>query len=201
MTVAVAVRKEHRIILAAEGLVHFGGQRFPSDNTRSRKIHRIGDSVMAWAGWSLYAELLTAHLSTASSPPPLGSEAEVFSFFVQFWRAMQANYTYLQGSPEHGHPFANLDSTFLLANSSGIYRVAGDMDVTSFDQYSAIGSGSQYSLGALRVLYDSSSDPVDIAKRAIQVGIDFDVYCGGEIDLEEVAFVRAGARGTERPPG
>lgn len=186
MTVAVAVRKGDRFVLAAEGLVHFGGQRFPIENSRLRKIHRIGDSVMAWAGWSLYAEMLTAHLATTTSPPRLDSEADVFAFFVQFWRAMQSNYTYLQGTPEHGNPFANLDSTFLLVNRSGIYRVAGDMDVTSFTQYSAIGSGSQYALGALRVLYEIADDPVLIARRAIQVGIDFDVYCGGEIDLEVI---------------
>ena len=102
---------------------------------------------------------------------------------------MQANYTYLQGTPEAGHPFANLDSTFLLVNPSGIYRVAGDMDVTTFTEYSAIGSGSQYALGALSVLYDQLDDPAAIARRAVEVGIDFDVYCGAPIDLEEVAFV------------
>ena len=188
MTVAVAVRKQDRLVLAADALVHFGGQRFVPRNTRARKIHRIGESLIAWAGWSLYAELLTAHLSV-QEPPPLSTEAEVFTFFVQFWRAMQANYTYLQGTPEAGHPFANLDSTFLLVNPSGIYRVAGDMDVTTFTEYSAIGSGSQYALGALSVLYDQLDDPAAIARRAVEVGIDFDVYCGAPIDLEEVAFV------------
>ena len=34
--------------------------------------------------------------------------------------------------------------------------------------------------------YEIADDPVLIARRAIQVGIDFDVYCGGEIDLEVI---------------
>ena len=167
--------------------MHFGGQRFPARDTRLNKIHRIGDSLIAWAGWSLYAEMLTAHLAASEQVPRLRSEAEVFAFFVNFWRAMRANYTFLQStSPQEGHPFANLESTFLLVNPSGIYRVAGDMDVTQFQQYSAIGSGSQYALGALRVLYNQPLGAAEIGRRAVQVGIDFDVYCGGRIDCESV---------------
>jgi ATP-dependent protease HslVU (ClpYQ) peptidase subunit len=186
MTVAVAVRKKGRTVLLADSLVHFGGQRFPARNTKLNKIHRIGDSLIAWAGWSLYAEMLTAHLAASDSLPRLKSEADVFSFFVQFWRAMQANYTFVQSSPQEGHPFANLESTFLLANDSGIYRVAGDMDVTQFQQYSAIGSGSHYALGALRVLYGQRLGAEEIGRRAVQVGIDFDVYCGGRIDCQSI---------------
>jgi ATP-dependent HslUV protease subunit HslV len=187
MTVAVAVRKKGKTVLVADSLVNFAGQRFPARDARLHKIHRIGDSLIAWAGWSLYAEMLTAHLAASDSLPRLRSEADVFSFFVSFWRAMQANYTFVQSStPQEGHPFANLESTFLLVNESGIYRVAGDMDVTQFQQYSAIGSGSYYALGALRVLYDQPLSAEQIGRRAVQVGIDFDVYCGGRIDCETV---------------
>lgn len=187
MTVAVAVRKKNRTVLVADSLVHFGGQRFPARDTRLNKIHRVGDSLVAWAGWSLYAEMLTAYLSASEQPPRLRSEADVFAFFVSFWRAMRTNYTFLQASVSaDGHPFANLDSTFLIVNSAGIFRVAGDMDVTQFQQYSAIGSGSHYALGALRVLYPQDLDAEQIGRRAVQVGIDFDVYCGGRIDAEEV---------------
>lgn len=186
MTVAVAVHKGGRTILAADSLVNFGGQRFSASNGQFHKIHKIGDSLMAWAGWSLYAELLTAHLA-ARPTPPLSSEAEVFAFFVTFWRAIRDDYTFMQRAVSAGHaPFADLDSVFLLVNKAGIFRVASDMDVTQFMQYSAIGTGAKYALGALAVLYDQNDDPAEIARRAVQVGIDSDVYCGGSIDLAEV---------------
>jgi hypothetical protein len=35
-------------------------------------------------------------------------------------------------------------------------------------------------------LYDQLDDPAEIARQAVQVGIDFNVYCGGPIDMEEV---------------
>jgi ATP-dependent protease HslVU (ClpYQ) peptidase subunit len=106
---------------------------------------------------------------------------------VTFWRAIRDDYTFMQRAAAAGHaPFADLDSVFLLVNKSGIFRVASDMDVTQFQQYSAIGTGAKYALGALRVLYKQLDDPAEIARQAVQVGIDSDVYCGGTIDLAQV---------------
>ncbi|GMV25308.1 MAG: hypothetical protein AMXMBFR58_13390 [Phycisphaerae bacterium] len=183
MTIALAVRKGGRVVIVADSLVNFGGQRFPVDNCRFSKLYRVGDTVMAWAGWSLYTELLDAHL--AKSPPPLfRSEAEVFDFFVEFWRVMKKDYTLL--ARQSDHPFASLDTVFLLVNPSGIFRVSSDLDVTRFEQYIAVGTGAKYALGALRVLYDQLAEPDAIALRAAQVAIDFDVYCGGELELTDV---------------
>jgi ATP-dependent protease HslVU (ClpYQ) peptidase subunit len=186
MTIALAVRKNGRTVLAADSLVNFGGQRYPAQNCRFQKIYKVGESMMAWAGWSLYAEMLDKHLAV-TPPPQLNSEAEVFSFFVKFWRSLHDEYLFMRGrgGGEDG-PFVDMDSVFLLVNRAGVFRVASDMDVTQFQQYCAVGTGAKYALGALRVLYDQLDDPVEIARRASQVGIDFDVYCGGPIDVTEV---------------
>ncbi len=186
MTIAVAVRKDSRTVLAADSLVHFGGQRFPPENCRFNKIFRMDETSIVWAGWSLYAELLTAHLAR-NAPPTLATEADVFSFFVRFWRSIREEYTFISKSTQPAdHPFADLESVFLLVNSAGMFRIAGDMDVTAFKQYSAVGSGSNYALGALRVLFDQDLSALEIARRAVQVGIDFDVHCGGLIDVIEI---------------
>lgn len=184
MTVVVAVQKGPRIVVAADSLVNFGGQRVPPENCQFHKIGRVGDSLIACAGWSLYSEMLAAHLSRRP-PPVLSTETEVFSFFVSFWRSLQDEYSLVQQSSQTA-PFADLDSSFLLANRGGIFTVARDMDVTLFRQYCAIGSGAKFALGALRVLYGVRDDPVDLARTAVQVGIDSDVFCGGPIDVAEV---------------
>jgi ATP-dependent protease HslVU (ClpYQ) peptidase subunit len=185
MTVVVAVRTPARTVVAADSLVTFGGQRFPAKNAHFHKIHHLGDTLVAWAGWSIYAELLSAYLAH-HPPPPLRSEDDVFGFFVAFWRTLRTDYHVSALPQTREQAFADLQSSFLLANAAGIFRVAEDMDVTLFEQYTAVGSGSKYALGALRVLYDESADPIAIARRAVQVGIDFDVHCGGDIDIAEV---------------
>lgn len=186
MSVAVAVRKGGRTVLAADSLVNFGGQRFPAENCRFRKIYRVGESVLAWTGWTLYEELLVAHLEEHPLPE-LRTEPDVFAFFKEFWLSLDERRTFTRAERNNNSPFPDLGSTFLLTNRAGIFRVATDMDVTRFDQYTAVGSGGDYSLGALRILYDQLDDPAEIARRAVQVGIDFNVYCGGSIDAVEVA--------------
>jgi ATP-dependent protease HslVU (ClpYQ) peptidase subunit len=57
------------------------------------------------------------------------------------------------------------------------------MDVT---EHCAVGSGSKYALGALRVLFDQEMDAGQIAQRSVQVGIDYDVHCGGPIEMLEI---------------
>ena len=86
MTVAVAVQKGGRTVVAADSLVHFGGQRCPPDNCRFRKIHEFGSSLVVCAGWTLYTELLTAYCAQHGMPEIEG-EAGVFDFFLQFWRS------------------------------------------------------------------------------------------------------------------
>ena len=53
----------------------------------------------------------------------------MFSFFVTFWRALREEFTLLQPPGTREHPFAELDSVFLLANRSGVFRVSSDLDV------------------------------------------------------------------------
>jgi ATP-dependent protease HslVU (ClpYQ) peptidase subunit len=187
MTVAVAVLKNDVCVMAADSLVNFGGQRYPADNCRFNKIYHLGDSLMVWAGWSLYGEMLDRYLAAHRPLPALESEQEVFGFFLRFWRTMREDQMFMiERSRADGHPFIDLDSVFLLANRHGMFRVASDMDVTQFQQYCAIGSGAKYALGAMRVLYDQLDDAVEIARGGVQVGIDFDVYCGGPIDVAMV---------------
>jgi ATP-dependent protease HslVU (ClpYQ) peptidase subunit len=80
-------------------------------------------------------------------------------------------------------PFADLDASFLIVNSGGIFHVTGQMSVTRFKRFDAIGSGGPYALGALHALYGETLGAEEIARRACAAAVHFDISCGGEIDL------------------
>ena len=44
-----------------------------------------------------------------------------------------------------------------------------------------------YALGAMYQIYDQDADAAELARRAVETAIEFDIYCGGEIDLFDVA--------------
>jgi ATP-dependent protease HslVU (ClpYQ) peptidase subunit len=58
--------------------------------------------------------------------------------------------------------------------------------VCRFDKYYAIGSGCVYALGALHQIYEQDADAAQLARRAVETAIEFDIYCGGEIDQFKV---------------
>jgi ATP-dependent protease HslVU (ClpYQ) peptidase subunit len=190
MSIAVAVRKGNTIAIAADSQDNFGDRRVAGTNHHADKILRLGGSELAMTGWGIYENVFSDYLATRRAPR-FANEREIFTFFVRLWKDLRRRYSFVEDQieQEDASPFADLDSSFLIANRHGIFHVSGNMSVTPFREYYAIGSGASYALGALSVLYGVERDAATLARRACEAAIAFDVYCGGEI---EVRRVRAG---------
>jgi ATP-dependent protease HslVU (ClpYQ) peptidase subunit len=124
----------------------------------------------------------------------------VFAFFLRFWKQLSRRYSLVNEQPHQDDPspFADLDSSFLVVSSGGIFYVSGNLSVSQFDRYYAVGSGSSYALGALHVLFAEDLDADEIARRACAAAMTFDLYCGGEMEVRPVAGRRAPAKRTAR---
>ena len=72
-----------------------------------------------------------------------------------------------------------------MANSNGVFYVAPNLGVTRFEKYFAIGTGADYSLGALYQLYERETDVARTARAAVETAIAFNVNCGGSVELWE----------------
>jgi ATP-dependent protease HslVU (ClpYQ) peptidase subunit len=184
MSVAVAVRKGGVIAIAADSQENFGDCKMLRRNLRSSKIVALGSSYLATSGWGLYENILEDQLARGAAPR-LGSRAAIFSFFLRLWRQMGKKYSLVNDQPNQDNPspFADLDSSFLVANRGGIYHVSGNLTVSEFHAYYAVGSGAPYALGALHALFGERLGAEALARRACEAATEFDVYCGGEIDV------------------
>ncbi len=186
MSIVVAVKKDGRTVMAADSLNVFGQERVPTDNSKATKIRTIGSALLAITGWSVYANILD-DLLTDRDTPVLRDEKEIFAFFIELWRQLHERYPFVNDQAHtKDTPFGDLDASFLVANHNGIYKISQDSSVCRFDKYYAIGSGSVYALGALYQIYDKDHDAADLARRAVATAIEFDIYCGGEIDMFDV---------------
>jgi ATP-dependent protease HslVU (ClpYQ) peptidase subunit len=186
MSVAVAVRKGSTIVVAADTQENFGDEKVPRANHGSSKILRIGRTYVAMTGWGVYDNILRDYVTRGR--PRLGSEREIFTFFMTFWRQLRRRYSLVndQAHEDDPSPFADLDSSFLVAGRAGIFYVSGNMSVIQLREYYAIGSGAPYALGALHVLSRQSLALETVARRACEAGTAFDVYSGGEIEVFRV---------------
>lgn len=187
MSIAVAVKKNDEIVMATDSQTIFGSSRVPFDNLNTEKIHEVGSALLATTGWGLYENILDDVLARSKNVR-LTNRATIFRFFMRLWRDLHDTYSFVrdQCDKDDDSPFGNLDSSFLIANQAGIYHVGSDMSVTYFEKYYTIGSGADYSLGALHSLYSRRLDAASIASQAVDAAVAFDVHCGGDIDLRRV---------------
>ena len=187
MSIVVAVRKNNALVMAADTLTCFSeDEQVPPDNASAEKIMRIGHSVVGGAGWGLYDDIFRDFLA-GREPPGLDSEGSIFSFFLELWKALHEKYTFVNDQAhDKDSPFGDLDSSFLIANRTGIYRVSSDLSVSRFKQYCSTGSGSEYALGAVHALYHSSATAREIAEEAVRAAIAFNVFCGGTVQVLEI---------------
>lgn len=187
MSIAVAVQKHGELVIAADSLTTIGNTKVPLGLHAAKKIRRVGASWLATTGWGVYENILEDYL-TKSRGVRLESQQQIFEFFLKLWKALHKRYTLVNDQIEEkdSGPFANLDSTFLIANHRGIFYVAPDLSVMTVSRYFAIGSGAPFSLGALHGLYDGRLDAAALAKKAVEAAIDFDNFCGGEVQAHTI---------------
>jgi ATP-dependent HslUV protease subunit HslV len=188
MSVIAAVRKARRLVIAADSQDNFGDLRPPPDNHSALKLRAVGDAWLGCSGWAVYDDLFGHYLQKRSTRIALHSRDDIFEFFLKFWRAIRADYPFVneQSRSEDKTPFADLDATFLIASPGGIFLVSSNMSVSTFNKYYAIGSGGDYALGALHALYDGPADPLDLAERAVAAAKAYDSGCGGATITREI---------------
>ena len=199
MSIAVAVRKNARIVLATDSQTNLGSERVPAANLSGPKFMPIGDVYMAATGWTLYSNIFADLLARRRAVPRLDSETNIFKFFTGLWVDLHERYNFVKDQADDADsPFGSLDSTFLVVCAQGIFGVASDLSVLRYERYFAIGSGAPVALGAVHALYESESDAEALARSAAVAAIDHDVYCGHPV---HVATVRERAVRTRKRPG
>jgi len=187
MSIAVAIRNARQIVLGSDTQTSFGSSRVPTDNLKTTKIHQIGDAYLATTGWGLYENILDDYLARSPNTK-INTKQAIFSFFMAFWKALHEHYPFVKDQPdkEDESPFGSLDASFLAISMQGVFHIGADMSVSSFEKYYAIGSGADYALGAVAALYEDDLDATVLCRKAISAAIDFDVHCGGEIDIRVI---------------
>lgn len=187
MSIVTALRRDGTITMAADTLALFGeGMVIPGSNASVSKMLRIGDAIVGGTGWAVYDDILD-HFLAIAGPPPLNTRREIYAFFLEFWKALRETYSLVnEQSASKETPFGDLDATFLIASEGGLFKVSSDLGVTEFKQHHAIGSGSEYALGAMHVLVDSEADDSDVVRGACEAAIAMDASCGGEVEVLRV---------------
>jgi ATP-dependent HslUV protease subunit HslV len=185
MSIAVVVKKDKKIVICADTLQCFDSNMTGEDNLDESKLRRIGNAMVAGAGWGLYDNILDDYLKGKKSVR-LSTKQQVFLFFKRLWPVLHEKYSFVKDQcDDNSSPFGELDSSFLIATKKRIFFVSSNMCVTEFRKFYAIGAGRDYAIGAMHVLYDQEKSAEEIARLAIESAISNNVYCGGSIEIKK----------------
>ena len=183
MSVVAVVKKGKDVILASDTVMTFGSNKSCPGNVKISKVRRIGVALLASTGWGLYDNILTDYLDRKKTVR-LNSEKEVFRFFLGLWDALHKKYPFVKDQcEENDSPFGDLDASFLVVTKKRIFYVASDTSVTEFHKFHAIGSGCDFAIGAMGVLYEQKLKAKDIAYKAVETAIEHNIYCGGDLEI------------------
>ncbi|QLG88063.1 MFS transporter [Chitinibacter bivalviorum] len=173
MTTVVVVHKDGQIAIAADSQSTFGDMRLGAvDDARWNKIFEHEGSYFAICGSAAHDLVLQSALKKIKNLD-FSSRAAIFESFRKLHTKLKEDF-FLKPDEEEDDPYESSQMTVLVANQYGIFGVYSLREVYEFQRFWAMGSGRDFAIGAMHVLYDQL-DAVALAKVGVEAGCAFDV--------------------------
>lgn len=187
MTTIAAVKKGKRLCIASDSLTLFGSRKEMTGIhvEDEGKIIQIGSNYIGIAGHPSWGLLLSHHFSKGKNIDEWETTDQIFEVFNRLHQDLKDIY-YFTPSYSRYEPFESSDFELLIVNSYGIFEVDYLRTVRQFSQFSAIGSGEEYALGAIGAIYSILDDVAEMTKIGLEAAARFDKKTGGQLDTHMI---------------
>lgn len=187
MTTIVAVKKNGLVAIAADTLTTFGNTRLAAAQDESHdKILHIGGNYIGICGSAAH-HLVLASLLGKSTDVDLSSKAAIFETFRKLHPILKEE-CFLNPKEDEDDPYESSQITALIVNATGIFGIYSMREVFEYSQYWAIGSGHEFSLGAMHHAYPRYESAIDIARAGVEAGIAYDKNSANPTTLYSVTL-------------
>ena len=187
MTTIVAVKKNGFVAIAADTLTTFGNTRLHASQDGSHdKILQIGESYIGVCGSAAH-HLVLSSLLAKMPDVQMNSKASIFETFRKLHPVLKEE-CFLNPKEDEEDPYESSQITALIANPSGIYGIYSMREVFEYTQFWAIGSGHEFSLGAMLHAYPLYDSAEEIARAGVAAGIAYDKNSSAPITLYSMAI-------------
>ena len=171
-TTVLCVRKDTKVVLAADGQVTLGEGVIKHSAKKTRR---------------LYSDKIVAGFA--------GSTADALSLFARFENKLQEYHGNLARAAVElakewrtDRSLRHLDALLIVADAKGTFLLSGNGDVIEPDDgICAIGSGGPYALAAARALAKHTKmSAKDIAQEAMRIASDICIFTNANFSIEEL---------------
>lgn len=186
MSTIVVVRKNGKACIAADSLTTFGDLRMGAAYDRDYdKIQNYKDGHFGIVGSAAHALVMESVLSDDKVEIDFSSRLDIFETFRVLHPILKEHY-FLNAKDEEDDPYEATHIDALICNPKGIFGVYSLREVSEYHKFWAIGSGSEFALGAMHVLYDRLDTAEEIAIAAVEAGCEFNTSSGLPISFKVV---------------
>ena len=171
-TTVLCVRKDNKVVLAADGQVTLGEGVIKHSAKKTRRLYN--DKIVA--GFA-------------------GSTADALSLFGRFENKLQEFHGNLARSAVElakewrtDRSLRHLDALLIVADAKGTFLLSGNGDVIEPDDgICAIGSGGPYALAAARALAKHTKmSAKDIAQESMRIASEICIFTNANFSIEEL---------------
>lgn len=174
MSTVVAVIKNNQACIAADSLTSFGDTKLASKHIKhSDKISKFNDNYLGIVGSAAHQLVLESAFNEYADSLDFSDRMPIFESLRKLHPILKEHY-FLNSKEEDDDAYESSRLDALLMNKTGIFGIYSLREVDQYEKYWAIGSGSEFALGAMFSVYDALDSAEDIAKIGIHAGAEFD---------------------------
>lgn len=184
MSVVVVVKKEQEIVIAADTLSTQGDiGKGANHKYNSSKIVNYKDNMIGSVGSTMAKHMFLESLKNSKKELSLHGVENIYRTMLQVHQKLKKEH-YLLPHNKAGKVESS-QVHLLIANSSGIFGVSADRNVSNYKKFWANGSGSYFALGAMEQAYEAHSAS-EIARIGIEAACEFDKHCELPMNLHVI---------------
>lgn len=178
MSTVVIAKKAGKICIAADSLTSFGDLKLNSDYDAAHdKILKFENNYLGIVGSAAHQLVLESLLTDKNIEEnkidvDFSSRLAIFETFRSLHPVLKEKY-FLNSKDDDDDPYESTQIDALIVNSSGLFGVHSLREVTEYTKFWAIGSGSEYALGAMFAVYDNAATAEEIAHAGVAAGAEF----------------------------
>lgn len=188
MSIVVVVKKNNKIVIAADRNYSVGSINIKSTYLRNRsKIRSFKDAYIGSVGATAHEHVIADLLDRYKDELSFDSESEIFTSYLRMHGILKEEY-YLNTFDGEEHPdYESSQIDALIASPNGIFGMYTWREVYEYERFWAIGSGRNLALGSLFSTYELLDDAEAIAKIAISAACEFDDGCELPLDIHSIS--------------
>lgn len=178
MSTIVTVLKNGVACIAADSLTSFGDTRQSAEFvTDSDKIMCfagvVSDNYMGIVGSAAHQLVMQNLIINHADKVDFSNRLTIFNTLKTIHPILKEEY-FLNSKEEDDDCYESSRVDALIMNSSGIFGLYSLREVDQYSRFWAVGSGSEFALGAMQAVYDHFDSAERIAEAGIIAGTTFD---------------------------